>query len=256
MGDGYSRSPNLLKGAIVQFVEMPIVPIPNIIIFQYNPDTLQRTLTPYAPPEPSSRAPGETPPSTAPADAASQPFDPAETFNLSLVLDASDALETPESHPVAFVTGVADRIAALEMLLYPTGDSLLGNLVGSINVSVSGGAISASLRRSAARPEVPVTLFIWGPGRIVPVRLTSFNVEEQQWNQLLYPTRAKVTVGLKVITKDALERPGNSSAGKAIAKFCYDFTRGQKELLALANIANTVEAVAGVASVLGDAVGL
>lgn len=251
MGDGYSRSPKLLKGAIVQFVEMPIVPIPNIIVFQYNPESLQRTLTPYAPPDPAARPAGETPPSTTPADPAAQPFDPTETFSLTLLLDASDALEVPEHHPVAFVTGVADRIAALEMLLYPAGDSLLGGLVGSINISIGGGGgggggISASLQRSATRPEVPVILFIWGPGRIVPVRLTSFNVEEQQWNQLLYPTRAKVTVGMKVITKDALERPGNASSGKDIAKFCYDFTRGQKELLALANVANTVESILGI----------
>lgn len=244
MGDGYSRSPKLLKGAIVQFVEMPIVPIPNIIVFQYNPDTLSRTLTPYAPPDPSASK--DAPPAVTPAAPAAQPFDPTESFNLTLFLDASDALETPESHPVAFVTGVADRIAALEMLLYPTGDSLLGSLVGSINVSIGGGGISASLVKSAAAPEVPVTLFIWGPGRIVPVRLTTFSVEEQQWNQLLYPTRAKVTIGMKVITKEALDKPGNSSAGKEIAKFCYDFTRGQKEVLALANVANTVESILGI----------
>jgi hypothetical protein len=242
----HSRSPVLLKGAIVQFVEQPIIPIPNIIVFQYNPESLSRSLTPYAPPEPTAPATGDTPPSTTPADPDAQPFDPTETFTLSLLLDASDALEV--SDPVAVITGVADRIAALEMLLYPVGDSLLGSLVGSINVSISGGAISASLRRSATRPEVPVTLFIWGPGRIVPVRLTSFTVEEQQWNQLLYPTRAKVTVGLKVITKDALSAPGNgnANAGKDIARFCYDFTRGQKELLALANVANTVESILGI----------
>lgn len=248
MGDGYSRSPKLLKGAIVQFKEMPIVPIPNIIVFQYNPDSLSRSLTPYAPPEPAAKSGGDTPPGTTPADPAAQPFDPTETFNITLFLDATDALETPESHPVAFVTGVADRIAALEMLLYPTGDSLLGGLVGSISVSIggAGGGISASLKKTAAAPEVPVTLFIWGPGRIVPVRLTSFSVEEQQWNQLLYPTRAKVTVGMKVITKEALDKPGNSTAGKEIAKFCYDFTRGQKEALALANVANTVESILGI----------
>lgn len=249
MGDGYSRSPKLLKGAIVQFVEMPIIPIPNIIVFQYNPESLSRTLSPYAPPDPAqSKGTEASPPGSTPADPASQPFDPTESFNLSLFLDASDALEAPESHPVAFVTGVADRIAALEMLLYPAGDSLLGGLVGSISVSIggAGGGISASLQKSAKRPEVPVTLFIWGPGRIVPVRLTSFSVEEQQWNQLLYPTRAKVTVGMKVITKEALDKPGNASAGKDIAKFCYDFTRGQKEVLALANVANTVESILGI----------
>jgi hypothetical protein len=247
MANGYSRSPKLLKGAIVQFVQMPIVPIPNIIVFQYNPDTLSRSLTPYAPPEPNARVPGETPPSTTPADPTAQPFDPTETFTLSLALDASDALETPERHPVAFVSGVADRIAALEMLLYPVREGLLGNLLGSANVSIGGGggAISASLRQTAQRPEVPVILFVWGPGRIVPVRLTSFSVEEQQWNQLLYPTRAKVSVGMKVITKDALDRPGNATSGKDFAKFCYDFTVAQKKLLALANIANTVESVLG-----------
>jgi hypothetical protein len=244
MGDGYSRSPKLLKGAIVQFVEMPIVPIPNIIVFQYNPESLTRTLNPYAPPESSSR--DQTPPSAASTASQSQPFDPTETFNITLLLDASDALEVPESHPVAFVTGVADRIAALEMLLYPSGDSLLGGLVGSLSVSLSGGGISASLETAATTTEVPITLFIWGPGRIVPVRLTAFSVEEQQWNQLLYPVRAKVTLGLRVITSDALAKEAGDSTAKDIAKFCYDFTRGQKEVLALANIANTAESILGI----------
>ena len=76
------------------------------------------------------------------------------------------------------------------------------------------------------------------------MRLTSFSVEEQQWNQLLYPTRAKVNVGMKVLTSAALERDTTSdSEGKGLAKFCYDWTRGQKELLALANLANSVESI-------------
>ena len=246
MSDGYSRSPKLLKGAIVQFKEMPIIPIPNIIIFQYNPESLARSLTPFAP---AATAEGKQ---TAeggkqPSPEGTQPYDPTETFTVSLLLDASDALEVPEAHPVAFVTGVADRMAALEMLLYPTGDSLLGGLVGSLSASVGGLSLSKDSFSKVRRTEVPVTLFIWGPGRIVPVRLTSFNVEEQQWNQLLYPTRAKVSVGLKVITSEALGSDSKSSSnGKDLAKFCYDFTRGQKEVLALANIANTVESILGI----------
>jgi len=247
MGDGYSRSPKLLKGAIVQFKTMPILPIPNIIIFQYNPESLQRTITPYAPPQ--TEADKAAPQGATPTSSLSQPQEPTETFNVSLLLDASDALETPESHPVAFVTGVADRMAALEMLLYAQGDSLLGGLLGSVSVSIGAGGISASMSKDkfAKRPEVPVTLFVWGPGRIVPVRLQSFQVEEQQWNQLLYPTRAKVTLGMKVITKDALNADTTTSNdGKSIASFCYDWTRGQKELLALANIANTAESILGI----------
>lgn len=248
MGDGYSRSPKLLKGAIVQFKTTPIIPIPNVIIFQYNPESLQRTITPYAPAQPEGDK--AAPHGATPTSSLSQPQEPTETFSISLLLDASDALEVPELHPVAFVTGVADRMAALEMLLYSQGDSLLGGLLGSVSVSIGAGGISASLSKKDSfvkRPEVPVTLFVWGPGRIVPVRLQSFQVEEQQWNQLLYPTRAKVTVGMKVITKDALNADTTTSNdGKSIASFCYDWTRGQKEALAIANIANTAESILGI----------
>ncbi|NVB76940.1 MAG: hypothetical protein HOV81_00965 [Kofleriaceae bacterium] len=242
----HSRSPKLLKGAIVQFKTMPIVPIPNIIIFQYNPESLSRTLTPYVPPQPSSDK--TKPPSADETSTLSQPQEPTETFSVSLFLDASDALEVPEAHPVAFLTGVADRLAALEMLLYPQGESLLGSLVGSVSVSLGAGGFSAKMSKDAfaKRDEVPVTLFVWGPGRIVPVRLQSFTVEEQQWNQLLYPTRAKVQLGMKVLTKDALQKDTTSSSdGKDIAAFCYDWTRGQKEALAVANIANSVESILG-----------
>jgi len=47
MPEGYSRSPKLLKGALVQFSAPFLVPVPNVIIFQYNPETLSRTLTPW-----------------------------------------------------------------------------------------------------------------------------------------------------------------------------------------------------------------
>ena len=250
MGDGYSRGGKLLKGAIVQFTRMPIVPIPNIIVFQYNPESLSRSLTSYAPQQaavdPTKTA--ETP-STAAASTTSAAFYPAESFSITLFLDATDALEQPDKHPVARATGVADRLAALELLLYPANDSLLGGLLGSVSVSLGAGGLSASMQKfkPAENPQVPVTLFVWGPGRIVPVRLTNMNVEELAWNQLLYPTRAKVTVALKVLTKDALakdiETGASAGSGKDIAMFCYDLTRGQKEALALLNVANTAESL-------------
>jgi hypothetical protein len=243
MGDGYSRSPRLVKGAIVQFSEMPLIPIPNIIIFQYNPESLSRSLTPFK---------GLTDEQKKTYDAAGgdrdkisklyQPWDPEESFNLTLFLDATDALESPETHPVAFISGVADRLAALEMLLYAPGDSVLGQLLGTLSFSLSGGV---SFDKTVPSPKVPITLFVWGTGRIVPVRLQTFNVEETQWNMLLYPTRARVTIGMKVITSKQLGAEDDKSLSVKIAKFCYDFTRAQKELLALANVANTVESIAG-----------
>ncbi|HTN72617.1 MAG TPA: hypothetical protein VMO00_16170, partial [Methylomirabilota bacterium] len=125
MATGYSRSPKLLKGAIIQFSAPLFTPVPNIIVFQYNPETMTRSLSPWAPP---TNEQVKNDPKV--EDNRAQPYDPTETFNLTLELDAADDLENPLLHPVAFVSGVADRIAALEMLLYPTVTDVLVNPLG------------------------------------------------------------------------------------------------------------------------------
>lgn len=232
MANGYSRSPRLLKGALVELSSRFIGPVPNIIVFQYNPETLTRTLTAWQPPEGQTGGAQPKGPSTA------QPADPPESFTLTLEFDAADDLE--EGDPVTVISGVADRIAALEMLLYPQEDSLLGGLVGSISSALSGGAIAAPLPRRS----VPIVLFVWGPGRIVPVRLTSFSVEEQAYSPTLYPIRARVSVGLKVLTPTDLKGHWDT-AGKALAEAAFNFTRKQKQVWAAANVADNVEAILG-----------
>jgi hypothetical protein len=243
MPTGYSRSPKLVKGAIIQFSAPLFVPIPNIIIFQYNPETMSRTLTPWEPPV---RDENNNIDLKILATLA-QPYDPQETFNLALELDAADALENPKSHPVAVISGIADRIAALEMLMYPPDSSTLGGLLGgTLSVSAAGGiglSAPSTVQVADDRKKVPIVLFFWGPGRIVPVRITSFSVDEEAYSPTLYPLRAKVTVGLKVLDAAAL-KDDDSAAGK-IAKTCYTFTRAQKEVLALANVANSVESIMG-----------
>src|SRR6266446_36735 len=187
MPTGYSRSPKLLKGALIQFSAPMLIPIPNIIVFQYNPETMTRTLKPWVPAERTyDLKTGEMKDLTlAQERALAQPFDPEETFSLALELDAADALEHPDTHPVATLAGVADRIAAIEMLCYPPGQSALGGLLNvSVSVSVGTSGLSASIGAGTKadvlpRKAVPIILFFWGPGRIVPVRITTFSVEEQ-----------------------------------------------------------------------------
>ena len=260
MSNGYTRSPKLLKGALIQFSAPMLIPIPNIIIFQYNPETMTRTLAPWAPIE-RTHTYGDDGQITGTEDLTAvqknsliQPYDPAESFSVTLELDATDALENPSSHPVAVVAGVADRLSAIEMLCYPPGESALGGLLNvSVSVSIGAGGISASAGGSAGndivpRREVPIVLFFWGPGRIVPVRITSMSIEEQQYSPLLYPLRAKATIGLKVLdAKNLVDAAGNPGSGAIveIAKACYTFTRAQKEALALANLANSVESILG-----------
>lgn len=252
----------LLKGALIYFGAPMLIPVPNIIVFQYNPETMTRTLTPWQPVakrvvaeydkgqlknESELKAYNET------MAKLSQPYDPAESFTLTLELDATDALEHPELHPIAVATGVADRVAAIEMLLYPPGDSLLGGLLGSVSASVSfsAGGLSAGASASSEqlkRRDAPIVLFFWGPGRIVPVRITTLSIEEQQYSPLLYPIRAKATIGIRVLDLDDLVQvTGDPATGAAadLARACYKFTRAQKEVLATANLLNSVESIVG-----------
>ena len=257
MANGFTRSPKLLKGALIQFKAPMLIPVPNIIVFQYNPETMTRTLTPWTPVE-RERTYDEQGRATVTAltdeqtNQLRQPFDPTETFNLTLELDAADALEEPSSHPIATIAGVADRISAMEMLCYPPGPGAIGGLLNvSVNVSLGGGGPLLSVGSAAdvvPRRDVPIVLFFWGPGRIVPVRIVTFSVEEQQYSPLLYPIRAKVTIGLKVLDENHLLNIAGDTSQSAIieiAKACYKFTQAQKEALATANLANSVESIIG-----------
>ncbi len=225
MPSQFPGSPKILKGALIKLSEEFLGLVPNVIVFQYNPESLSRNLTPsLADVEKGGRWKAEN---------TAEPFDPGESFTLKLEFDAADALEEPESHPVAVISGVADRIAAVEMLLYPVGESLLG---GALSLPGSDKAIP--------RGSVPIVLFVWGPGRILPVRLTSFTVEEQAFSPTLYPIRATVTVGLTVLTDQALKKLGRKlTLGEEFAIKSYEFTRKQKEGLAIANLANSVESI-------------
>ncbi len=247
MPTGYSRSPRLLKGALIEFSERFIGPVPNVIVFQYNPEMMTRALEVWS--QGGSATTGTGAAASNESSQTAQPFDPPETFTLALELDAADALEKPESHPVAFISGVADRIAAMEMLLYPQGDSLLGGLLGSVSGSLGGasasvgGALGGGVQ-PVPRGTVPVVLFVWGPGRVVPVRLTSFSVEEQAYSPLLYPIRAKVSIGLKILTPKDFPSC-NRKLSEELAVTAFNFTRKQKEVLAAANMANSVESILG-----------
>ena len=226
MPSSLSSSPKLLKGALVKLGEGFLGPIPNIIVFQYNPEKLSRQFTSHGATNPGS---GDTD-----APTTSEPFDPEETFSVTLEMDAADALETPEAHPVAAISGVADRIAALEMLVYPASDSVIGQVLSSLGL---GGD-------PVPRNSVPVLLFIWGPGRILPVRITSLSIDEQAYSPTLFPIQATVTLGLKVMKLESF--PSNSSdrtLAEDVAVFCYKYTKGLKEALAIANLANSAESI-------------
>jgi hypothetical protein len=50
--------------------------------------------------------------------------------------------------------------------------------------------------------EAPLTLFVWSKNRILPVRLTEFSITEEAFDVSLNPIRAKVSLGLRVLSVD------------------------------------------------------
>jgi hypothetical protein len=245
MSTGYPGSPKLLKGALIQFSAPMLIPVPNIIVFQYNPESLNRKVAVWGDQAKGGAGGAKDPKEENPLV---QPFDPYESLTLSLELDAADALEFPDKNPVAVISGVADRIAAMEMLLYPPAvGGATGGLGASVGASLggaAGGAAGGGASDSLASKVVPVVLFFWGPGRIVPVRINDFSVDEQAFSPTLYPIRAKVSIGLKVLDARAFDNQDQTAAVK-IAKACYSYTRAQKDALALANVNNTVDSIMG-----------
>jgi hypothetical protein len=52
--------------------------------------------------------------------------------------------------------------------------------------------------------ESPLTLFVWSKSRVVPVRITDCSVTEEAFDANLNPIRAKVSLGMRVLSVDDL----------------------------------------------------
>lgn len=187
----FPRSPRLLKGAIVGVD--PYNPLASVVVFQYNPEKLTRKVS-------ANAAPADTGASKARPDALRLRGPARETIDVDLEFDATDALERGD--PQAGRLGVHPALASLEMLLYPKSAWMIAN-----NVLAKVGTIEI------LPPKAPLTVFVWGPKRVLPVRITELSIEEQLFDPALNPIRATVRIGMTVLTYDDL---GIASVGGAL----------------------------------------
>ncbi len=189
----FPNSPRLLKGAIVSLD--PANPVAGTIVFQYNPETVTRRLTPLSAGAGSSGGGTSTP---------GEPMrlvgPPEETLNFDIILDATDELERGD--PTAAASGVLPRLSQLEMLIYPKSA-----LVAANEVLLRTGVVEV------IAPEAPLTVLILGPSRILPVRITECSISEELFDPAMNPIHAKVTLGLRVLTYRDL---GLASPGGAL----------------------------------------
>jgi hypothetical protein len=183
-------SPRLIKGGIV-LVDPESGSIGRVIALQYNPDTLSRTLQVQAfGGEGSDRS-----------QALRLKGPPVETIKLEAEIDATDQLEFPEQNATTVQNGIHPQLALLETLVYPSAAQLQSN---------------ADMARTGTLEiipmQAPLTVFVWSKNRIAPVRITELSVTEEAFDASLNPIRAKVSLGLRVLSVDDLgfAHPGGS----------------------------------------------
>ncbi|HKV40333.1 MAG TPA: hypothetical protein VJX67_14060 [Blastocatellia bacterium] len=211
----FPGSPKLMKGAIIGID--PFNPLASVIIFQYNPDTLTRTISAQ-----TTQGKDQSVPSQGEAMRLTGP--PKETITLQVEIDATDQLETAD--PLATSLGVYPTLASLEMLISPKSLVMIANAV-----LMAAGIIEI------IQPEAPLTLFVWGIKRIVPVRLTQFTITEEAFDTSLNPIRAKADLSLDVLTYQDL---GLLSVGGALSMVNQVIKEVMATIGGVGNIASVV----------------
>jgi hypothetical protein len=174
-------SPRLIKGGLV-LIDPKSGAVVRAIALQYNPDTLSRTLQVQAAGTEGDRL-----------EALRLKGPPNETIKLEAEIDATDQMEFPDQNPTTAEVGIFPQLAALETLIYPTSASLS---------SANGLAGAGTLEIAPA--ETPLSLFVWSKTRVVPVRVTEFSITEEAFDANLNPIRAKISLGLRVLTVNDL----------------------------------------------------
>ncbi|MDQ0945432.1 hypothetical protein ACH492_12005 [Streptomyces sp. NPDC019443] len=152
-----------------------------IIVLQFNPDTLERSLAPQAAGGGGDSGGGG---SGGDRNEALRLKGPAEeSWKFTAEIDATDQFE------VAAPDGIHPQLATLEMLVHPTSAQLreASRLTkkGTIEISPI---------------EMPLTLFTWGSKRVMPVRLTELSINESAFDVNLNPIRASLGIGMKVLS--------------------------------------------------------
>lgn len=170
-------SPRILKGGIA-LIDPDTGRVVRIIALQYNPETLNRSFQPQA---------VGTEGGTDRSQALRIKGPPIETYKLDAEIDAVDQLDDGDALVGRF--GIQPHLAALELLVYPTTRQLRDQHAA---------AGRGELR--IAPMEAPLTLFIWSTSRVAPVRVTDFSVNEEFFDTRLNPIRAKVSLGMRVLS--------------------------------------------------------
>jgi hypothetical protein len=220
--DGFPNRPKILRGALVEFgLSLP----PLFVVFQFNPVQLTRNRTlSYSAPAGGAGGTGNSLrefhkryDSLSELRDAQQVTVQEEVIGLEIRFDASDGLEEGDTITEQF--GISPQLSTLELMVHPKEESLIGQAVGALLGSTGGFSFTK-------RPNPPLTLFVFGRKRVLPVNITSLNIAELLYSPDLNPVRATATLGLTVIE------------GKSMP---YLYSKAMKEAMSVLNLANLAD---------------
>jgi hypothetical protein len=177
--NAYPNNPSILKAALISMGGT--IPVPRLIMLQYNPAELTRQI------EPDFEKIGDTPTGT------NLLAGPAiEKIQMTARISAVDQLQANDATAIMF--GIYPQLATLEMMLFPSTSSIVQGLT-----EMALGVLEI------VPPETPLTIFVWGPQRVLPVQITSYSVTETMHDTRLNPIDAEVTISMKVLTYQDFE---------------------------------------------------
>ena len=178
----FPGSPKTLRGGLV-VMDADGKVVQRTVAFQYNPEGVHRSLTPRG----------------AKIDAGDRLEGlrligpPIETIKLDIELDATDRLEHPQQNQATVDDGIAPELAELETIITPDP--------GTIEAA---DALARSGTLEVLPLPSPLVLLVLGRNRLVPVRITEFSVVEEAFDTRLNPIRARISLGLRVLSIDDL----------------------------------------------------
>lgn len=212
----------MLRGALIEYGTDLIGPIPNVVIFQFNPESLSRAM--QVPQRPGGANQRET------TQAGEKTF---ERITLTAHFSAANLLD--EDKALARLFGIGPQLAALEKMVLPS--SKIAGAIGAV-IDAIAGAVSppAAPAQPIPREKYPRILFIWGPTRVLPVTIDAMTIAEQEYDFMLNPVRAEVSLTLSVIATD-------QCSDDVLAKGALEYSTIAKEAMAIANLANTAEQI-------------
>lgn len=179
---GFPGSPKTLKGGFVE-MDSEGKTVLRTVAFQYNPVTLSRTLALR----------------TAKTDSGDRleglrlVGPPTETLKIDIELDATDRLERPDDNPETVANGIAPELADLEMMVSP----------GSADLEAANRLALTGTIEVLPLPS-PMLLLVFGANRTLPVRINDFSIVEEEFDVNLNPIRARISLGLRLLSIDDL----------------------------------------------------